>query len=55
MTEDTFHLGIKALIRNPAGEILLLQVNPAKMNGEQKDYWGYPVVVSKKGRLFWTH
>lgn len=26
--EDTFHLGVKALIRNPDKEILLLERNP---------------------------
>jgi len=36
MSEDTFHLGIKALIRDSDGKILLLQVNPAKLNGERK-------------------
>jgi hypothetical protein len=38
-SEDVFHLGIKVLIRNKAGEVLLMQVNPAKLNGERKDYW----------------
>lgn len=38
--EDIFHLGIKALLRNDEGEILLLQVNPKTMQG--KDYWDLP-------------
>lgn len=40
--EDVFHLGIKALICNTEGKILLLQVNPAKLHGEHKDYWDLP-------------
>jgi len=41
--EDTFHLGIKGLIRNSEGKILLLQVNIkdlAKYEGEP--YWDIP-------------
>ncbi len=41
-SEDSFHLGIKALIRNTEGKILLLQVNPAKLHGERKNYWDLP-------------
>ena len=41
-TEDTFHLGIKALIRNSEGKILLLKVNPAKLRGLNKPYWDIP-------------
>lgn len=41
-TEDVFHLGIKALIRNASGEILLLKVNPAKLKGTIKEYWDIP-------------
>lgn len=46
MNEDCFHLGIKALIRNEEGKILLLKVNPEKLrrcngyNGEA--YWDIP-------------
>jgi 8-oxo-dGTP pyrophosphatase MutT (NUDIX family) len=40
MTEDNFHLGIKALIRNNRGEILLLRVDPAIVQG--KEYWDIP-------------
>jgi ADP-ribose pyrophosphatase YjhB (NUDIX family) len=40
MSEDTFHLGIKALIRNKRGEILLLHVDPAESGG--KEYWDIP-------------
>lgn len=49
MQEDTFHLGIKALLRNNKGEILLLKVNPAKLNGGQKDYWDLPGGRVQKG------
>lgn len=48
-SEDVFHLGIKALIRNPEGEVLLMQVNPAKLNGERKDYWDLPGGRVQKG------
>lgn len=40
MSEDIFHLGIKALIRNKHGEILLLHVDPAAVGG--KEYWDIP-------------
>lgn len=40
MGEDIFHLGIKALIRNERGEILLLHVDPAEVGG--KEYWDIP-------------
>lgn len=49
MSEDSFHLGIKALIRNDEGSILLLQVNPAKLNGERKNYWDLPGGRVQKG------
>lgn len=49
MQEDTFHLGIKALLRNNKGEILLLKVNPAKLNGGKKDYWDLPGGRVQKG------
>jgi hypothetical protein len=37
-----FHVGIKALAQNEAGEYLLLQVNPAKLSGNQNAYWDIP-------------
>ncbi|HEU0050996.1 MAG TPA: NUDIX hydrolase [Patescibacteria group bacterium] len=43
MPHDLFHLGIKALIQNAEGKILLLRVNPAelkKFSGEP--YWDIP-------------
>jgi 8-oxo-dGTP diphosphatase len=41
-SEDTFHLGIKAFIHNHEGKVLLMRVNPAKLNGGRKDYWDLP-------------
>lgn len=40
--EDVYHLGIKALLRRHDGRILLLQVNPKKLRGEQRQYWDLP-------------
>jgi len=41
--EDKFHLGIKALIRNSKGEILLLKVNKEKLKGFTGEaYWDIP-------------
>lgn len=48
-TEDIYHLGIKALIRNHAGEVLLLKVNPAKLKGGRGDYWDLPGGRVQKG------
>lgn len=50
MSEDTFHLGIKALIRNNEGKVLLLRVNPAKLHGVRKDYWDLPGGRVQKGQ-----
>jgi 8-oxo-dGTP pyrophosphatase MutT (NUDIX family) len=49
MSEDSFHLGIKALIRSDSGEVLLLQVNPAKLHGERRNYWDLPGGRVQKG------
>lgn len=43
--EDTFHLGVKALIRNPNKEILLLE-RKSKFN---KNYWDLPGGRLQKG------
>ena len=43
--EDTFNLGVKALIRNPDKEILLLE-RKSKFN---KNYWDLPGVRLQKG------
>jgi 8-oxo-dGTP diphosphatase len=42
MSEDIYHLGIKALIRNSEGKVLLLQVNPATLRGKHREYWDLP-------------
>ncbi|TSC75411.1 MAG: 7,8-dihydro-8-oxoguanine triphosphatase [Parcubacteria group bacterium Gr01-1014_33] len=50
MNEDIFHLGIKAVIRNKDGEILLLKVNPAKLKGwDGEPYWDIPGGRIKRG------
>lgn len=49
--EDSFHLGIKALIRNSAGQILLLKVNKEKLKGFQGEpYWDIPGGRIQKGQ-----
>jgi 8-oxo-dGTP diphosphatase len=40
--EDCYHFGIKALIKNKKGEILLLKVNKAKLSGSNGEYWDIP-------------
>ena len=43
MNEDCFHLGVKALIRNGKGELLLLKVNPQELTEHKGDaYWDIP-------------
>lgn len=43
MEEKIYHLGIKALIQNKAGEILLLKVNQEKFkNPNPGSYWDIP-------------
>lgn len=46
--EESYHLGIKGLIRDRKGKILLLKVNPAKLNGKA-DYWDLPGGRVQKG------
>ncbi|MEI6243225.1 MAG: NUDIX domain-containing protein [Chlamydiota bacterium] len=41
-TEDCFHLGVKALIPNRNGKLLVLQMNPKKFKDTQKSYWDLP-------------
>ncbi|SRR6266702_6367299 len=49
--EDIFHLGIKALVRDEAGAVLLLQVNPAKLRGNRHgEYWDLPGGRLQKGQ-----
>lgn len=40
--EDNFHLGVKAIIRNAAGKVLLLKVNPKKLHNISEAYWDIP-------------
>lgn len=47
MNEDSFHLGIKGLIRNQAGELLLVRVSPKHTGG--RDYWDLPGGRMHKG------
>ena len=42
MKEDVFHLGIKALIQDKKGKILLLKVNLKELNGTKQAYWDIP-------------
>ncbi len=43
MNEDTFHLGIKALIRSKDGKVLLLKVNKAALKDHSGEpYWDIP-------------
>lgn len=48
--EDLFHLGIKALIRNKKGDILLLKTNTRQLKGyDGKAYWDIPGGRIEKG------
>ena len=50
MNEDTFHLGIKALIRNNEGKFLLLRVNLEKLHNHSLGaYWDIPGGRIQKG------
>ncbi|MBI2414604.1 NUDIX domain-containing protein [candidate division WWE3 bacterium] len=50
MKEETYHLGIKALIRNSKGEILLLKVNLEKLSNHSLGaYWDIPGGRVQKG------
>lgn len=40
--EEVFHFGIKALIRNRAGHILVLQNNPTHASGLNPPHWDLP-------------
>lgn len=41
--DDVFHLGVKALVTDPDGKILLLRVNPLESPGMTADpYWDLP-------------
>lgn len=47
--EDIYNLGIKAVIRNDEGKILLLQVDHNNLINELSDYWDIPGGRVKKG------
>ena len=47
--EDNFHVGVKALILNAEGQILLLQVNPKELIDEDRKYWDIPGGRIKQG------
>ncbi|MBD3362670.1 NUDIX domain-containing protein [Candidatus Dojkabacteria bacterium] len=48
--EDSFHLGIKALILNQENELLLLKVNKELLRGSKNDsYWDIPGGRIQKG------
>jgi len=48
--EDIYHLGIKALIRNKKGEILLLKTDIRQLIGyDRKAYWDIPCGRVQKG------
>ncbi len=50
MNEDTFHLGIKALIQNSEGKILLLKANKALIKEYKGNaYWDIPGGRIQKG------
>jgi len=48
--EDCFHIGVKAIIRNQNGEILLLEVNPEELK-EPKEHGGKPYWDIPGGRI----
>ncbi len=50
MNEDCFHLGIKAIVRNQKGEILLLKINPSELKDyKEEPYWDIPGGRIQKG------
>lgn len=49
MNEQKFHLGVKALIVNNAGEILILRANPKLLAGGKESYWDLPGGRIKQG------
>ena len=42
MTEEKFHVGVKALILNDKNEILILKANPEEMRQNQPTHWDLP-------------
>lgn len=49
--EDNFHLGLKGLIRNGDGKILLLRVNTAQLSGAKRSYWDIPGGRINRGEI----
>ena len=50
MPEQTFHAGIKALLTNSKGEILVLKSGPAEKKWVKRDFWDLPGGRIKKGQ-----
>ena len=48
--EDTFHLGVKALIRNKKGWLLVLHANMANLTKGETDHWDLPGGRLQKGQ-----
>lgn len=49
MNEDIFHLGVKALIRDNQGKILILEKNPKHSSGLNPPHWDLPGGRIKRG------
>lgn len=47
--EDTFHLGLKALIQNKDGEILILKANLKTFKSPTEEHWDLPGGRIQKG------
>lgn len=47
--EETFHLGVKALILNDKKQILILKTNPKELKKNKKIHWDLPGGRVKKG------
>lgn len=47
--EDVFHLGVKALIKNKQGKILILHSNPKHNDKNTPDHWDLPGGRLQKG------
>lgn len=50
--EDIFYLGLKALIFDTNGNILLLRINPAKLKSVTAPYWDIPGGRINRGETF---
>lgn len=54
MNEATFHLAVKAIIRNKKGRILVLENNPKNESGLNPPHWDLPGGRIKKGGIIET-